>query len=550
MITNNEQLLAFQQINEAFAKKEAELYATIEQLHQNENQLSTDVVALKEELESNHSDDVIKSEQLFSINLSLKQKSAEIVQLQSALDQLKQKKVLLQKKYEEEANTFSKKMYERELEFVAKENVLNSQIFETQNTQRTQAQKNLETLIQREHEFHEQIEQLRTQMQSESQRIKDEDQEEKRALSHSFEIKERELLSQIESIRQELKKQDDLSTEHLSTLAMREKEFASELKQVVTEKYTVELKNSDLFHLLTVAQLLESQLHSELAMRQQILSDLSIELKKLQGSFTWRITAPLRAIAKLFISSHADSEEVSVTVKILEGAPSEMEESIVSSEPSNLETNLVVLDSSVNSIIEESQIPKGEEPINHIKETFMSSSPIVAATSLDELLAYHDADFIHCAYITLLGRVPDPEGIRYYLGRIRAGRAKIAVIDQLVSSAEGKRYSVQMTGLEQALTRYRWGKMPIIGVLFQKDTIVQEIRQIESSMYRLNQDMNRRFDAVEQQIKQISYSVVSSPDAQILGPDIYTTENSPDLSHISPSARKIYTMLKNAQRGK
>lgn len=819
MIMNNEQLMAFQQINEAFAKKEAELYATIEQLHQNENRLDAEVVALKEVLENNDSDDAIKSEQLFSINLAFEQKSAEIVQLQSTLGELEQQKILLQKKYEEETNTFSKKMYERELEFVTKENVLKSQILETQNTQRAQAQKNLETLIQSEREFHEQIEQLRAGAQSESQKIREEYRDEKSVLSHSFEVKERELLSQIESIRQELKEQSDSSAEYLVTLAMREKEFATkegalnsliietqntqhteakkhleslaqrerefaqelkslreqmstqqgtlekthrntlttigqkhkereiylerqmaqirlELKQkndtlnehlktlaareqkfahelkslreqmsneqatlekthrkmimtlgfdtkkredellnridklrselnhkseeskayiVEREKYFVseilklhentelqrekleikftesietlyadhkerekilqaqiesmhnELKaqseiavgqlivlaerekefaskenalnnviietqnnlessvkredefaeqlravtdqkdqaalhNQNLSLLITEAQQLESKLHLELATHQQTLMELTRELDRLQGSLSWRITTPFRALKTLFIQSD-DSEVASQMSSFFIDTPTKevvMEPCEIHSEPAVC----IVTDSSLSEVnpppIDET--PATSEPIENLnpsyKETIMSSSPTVVATSLDELLAYHDADFVHCAYITLLGRAPDPEGMHYYLERVRAGRAKIAIINQIVSSSEGKRNSVKITGLNQVLSRYRWGKMPIVGSVIRSitrhDDISCQIRQIENNIYLLGKDTCKRFDRIEKNI-----AIVTNENIKI--------DNKPDeLNHLSSHTREIYFQLKAA----
>jgi phage host-nuclease inhibitor protein Gam len=380
----------------------------------------------------------------------------------------------------------------------------------------------LTALGQREKEFARELAKLRESGELQRQSIETQHKEVIAELSSDYQTRELNLTSQIENIRNELKTQTERSTEYLTALGQREKEFARELKQIVDEKHTTELKNSNLSHLLTAAQLLESQLQGELVMRQQMLSDLSVELKKLQGSFTWRITAPLRAVAKLFISSPSDSEAVSIS----------------SVKTSSIETNLAIADSSVNAIIEESTITQSEHPIIYIKETFMSSSPIVAATSLDELLAYHDADFIHCAYITLLGRVPDPEGIRYYLGRIRAGRAKIEIIDQIASSSEAKALSVSILGLQQALERYRWEKIPIIGSVIRSitrhDEISCQIRQIENNIYLLGKDTCKRFDRIEKNI-----AIVASESIKI--------DDEPDeLNHLSSHAREIYFQLKVA----
>jgi hypothetical protein len=77
--------------------------------------------------------------------------------------------------------------------------------------------------------------------------------------------------------------------------------------------------------------------------------------------------------------------------------------------------------------------------------------------------------------------------------------------------------------------------------------MVQEIRQLESSIYLLKQEMNHRFNVVEQQVKQISYNATSSSSTQITEPFSFATENYHDLTYLSPTARKIYIMLKNLQ---
>ncbi|MCX6072947.1 MAG: DUF4214 domain-containing protein [Campylobacterales bacterium] len=577
MTSNDISLEILQQLNQEFAIKEADFYSTIKNLHQHEDQLNAEIESLKVEL--------------IGRNENTQTKIAEITHLQSLIAELEQEKVAFQNTYNEQLNVYRESMNEYKEELEAQINTIGTEL----KTQTERSTEYLTSLGQREKEFARelaklresgdlqrqsietqykeviaelsneyktresnlasQIENIRTELKRQTERsteyltalgqrekefaselvkliesgdlqrqsIETQYKEVIAELSNEYKTRESNLASQIENIRTELKTQTERSTEYLTALGQREKEFARELKQIVDEKHTTELKNSDLSHLLTAAQLLESQLKGELAMRQQILSDLSVELKKLQGSFTWRITAPLRAVAKLFISSPSDSEEVSIS----------------SVSTSSIESNLAIADSSLNTtMIEESKITQSEHPIIHIKETFMSSSPIVAATSLDELLAYHDADFIHCAYITLLGRVPDPEGNRYYLGRIRAGRAKIEIIDQIASSSEAKELSVSILGLQQALGRYRWEKIPIIGSVIRSitrhDEISCQIRQIENNIYLLGKDTCKRFDRIEKNI-----AIVASESIKI--------DNEPDeLNHLSSHAREIYFQLKAA----
>lgn len=85
---------------------------------------------------------------------------------------------------------------------------------------------------------------------------------------------------------------------------------------------------------------------------------------------------------------------------------------------------------------------------------------ITKAATLEELLSYHDEPFIHCAYYTLLDRAPDPEGLHYYLTRIRSGISKIEIVYQLTQSPEGKTYPITLPRLEHEIKRYRRWKAP------------------------------------------------------------------------------------------
>ena len=95
-----------------------------------------------------------------------------------------------------------------------------------------------------------------------------------------------------------------------------------------------------------------------------------------------------------------------------------------------------------------------------------SQTPTVAGT-LEELLSYHDERFIHSAYHTLLGRAPDPDGMRYYLTRVREGINKVEILSQLRHSAEGKSRPLNITGLNEAIRRHKQLKTPLLGPLLR-----------------------------------------------------------------------------------
>ena len=87
--------------------------------------------------------------------------------------------------------------------------------------------------------------------------------------------------------------------------------------------------------------------------------------------------------------------------------------------------------------------------------------------TLEELLSHHDERFIHAAYQTLLNRVPDPEGMRYYLTRLRNNISKVEILAQLRNSDEGKSRPLKITGLNEVIKRHKQLKTPLLGSLIR-----------------------------------------------------------------------------------
>ncbi len=88
-----------------------------------------------------------------------------------------------------------------------------------------------------------------------------------------------------------------------------------------------------------------------------------------------------------------------------------------------------------------------------------------------ELLRYDDIDFVRAAYGGLLGREPDPIGLREYLSALRTFTVdKIEVLQHLQSSAEGRQKGVKVVGLRRRYLLYRavkaWSMVPFIGKPF------------------------------------------------------------------------------------
>lgn len=102
----------------------------------------------------------------------------------------------------------------------------------------------------------------------------------------------------------------------------------------------------------------------------------------------------------------------------------------------------------------------GRGSTHGIPEMVEHDEPI---TTVPRLLAPHDREFIHTAYVALLGRAPDREGERYYLGLLRSGSHKLSILRQLRLSPEGRTFIPGVAGLDRAIKRHRLATRPVLG---------------------------------------------------------------------------------------
>lgn len=93
------------------------------------------------------------------------------------------------------------------------------------------------------------------------------------------------------------------------------------------------------------------------------------------------------------------------------------------------------------------------------------ANPYLRAATLDELLAWRDVDFVRCAFVTILGRQPDPEGETCYTREIRAGTSPLEILWRLRQSAEGRQHDPGIAGLDQTLRRAAVQRRPLLGLL-------------------------------------------------------------------------------------
>jgi hypothetical protein len=87
--------------------------------------------------------------------------------------------------------------------------------------------------------------------------------------------------------------------------------------------------------------------------------------------------------------------------------------------------------------------------------------------SIEDLYSHGGRDFIAAAYLTMLGRCPEPHGEAYYYGRLCMGYARIEILNQIACSNEYDPTRHHVSGLSSALKRYRRSRTPILGWLYR-----------------------------------------------------------------------------------
>jgi len=134
-------------------------------------------------------------------------------------------------------------------------------------------------------------------------------------------------------------------------------------------------------------------------------------------------------------------------------------------------------------------------------EAMRGARPALDAASL---LALDDRAFVVCVYLTLLRRAPDDEGLLHYLRKLRAGSTKLEIVALIAHSKEGRAKATRLPGLDRALTRYRWSRVPVVGALLRwvigadgYSARDRRLRAIEQSLARQEASTERLFVTLE-----------------------------------------------------
>ena len=77
------------------------------------------------------------------------------------------------------------------------------------------------------------------------------------------------------------------------------------------------------------------------------------------------------------------------------------------------------------------------------------------ANHAKELLSLDGEAFVYGAYVTILGRLPDSDGLVNYLAELQSGVSKLEIVSRLRKSSEGRRYGHALRGYRSIVIRTR-----------------------------------------------------------------------------------------------
>ena len=175
-----------------------------------------------------------------------------------------------------------------------------------------------------------------------------------------------------------------------------------------------------------------NHLHDARDNLQKIVYRLRVETIALRFSWSWRVTAPARWLARHMFSRKEIDNDTSADLTVPE-----------------FQSELDVVPSAVDPI---------SSPASTMSENAMQSTPISVQTETVESATVHnglhstdDLEFLRSAYELVLGRSADPDGSANYLGQLRGGDSRLYVLALLRLSTEGIEYAANRPQLDDEL---------------------------------------------------------------------------------------------------
>jgi len=464
--------------------------------------------------------------------------------------------------------------------------------------QANQTRQELETLlrqqVQREQEVAAQLLAVQQQVEQQRAELARSHSEQERALQREHAERQQAVAQQLQAAQETLRilerdwAQNEKALSKEIAALQQEVQALHHAKQLLSQQHDAELstKLDEHQRVLAACAALESELKAEMLLEHQAslrlrqsLAEVQHNLDMVHTSLSWRMTAPLRMLAS-FIDPKSNSAPVSPNTEELTGSINKAAAAQQSTEvqpafaepPISITTTVVEAHlTTTDHVMRQDTSPLAahesvsESPSINIQNAFIEAimpppapvtippNPAPAAT-LDELLAHHDQKFVECAYQTLLGRAPDPEGLGYYLGRIRSGFSKARIISQLTKSREGKLHNSDLVGLADLVRLNKLASNPYFGwccrALYGIESerpLERKLRALENQVYIGTEALGRRFNQINLAISGVSQLLIKQ---QAQGSSVANVPNlssisTPALERISPRATKIFVEMKS-----
>src|SRR5205085_5413152 len=122
---------------------------------------------------------------------------------------------------------------------------------------------------------------------------------------------------------------------------------------------------------------------------------------------------------------------------------------------------------------------------------------------LNELVGFHDEEFVRTAYRAVLGREPDDAGLAEYLGKLRSGHYnKIDILHSLRFSPEGRKANVQIEGLNKSSALRKFYRVPIVGYALQVAVAIVRLPVLIANHRRLESHTAAQLERVATHINE------------------------------------------------
>jgi O-antigen chain-terminating methyltransferase len=159
-----------------------------------------------------------------------------------------------------------------------------------------------------------------------------------------------------------------------------------------------------------------------------------------------------------------------------------------------------------------------DAPSNQIRAFVRSSG----GYDVRNLLAFEHAVFVECAYLAILDRAPDPQGLANAMQFLAAGGDKILLLGGLRYSLEGRARCVHVRGLRARYALHRAYAVPVLGYLLESIVLAASLPRIArharavafreaGRLHDAEQDAARRHDALE---RKLAYEADDREDLQ------------------------------------